>query len=97
LLSLRAAEPALRRSAREWARAHADGPVVTLLLTHDGTEVAVFYNLSPSAAEARLPEGTCWTELLGGDVPPPAGGTVALDGWGFRVFRHAPPPLEPAP
>jgi len=97
LLSLRAAEPALRRSSRECARAQADGPVVTLLLGHDDVDVYVFYNLSPSGAAGRLPQGACWTELLGDDKDPPSGGTVALGGWDFRAFRHAPPPLEPLP
>jgi maltooligosyltrehalose trehalohydrolase len=97
LLSLRAAEPALRRSTRECARAQADGPVVTLLLTHEDVDVAVFYNLSPSAAAGRLPEGACWTELLADDKVPPAGSVVALAGWGFRVFRHAPPSQVPGP
>ncbi len=94
LLSLRATEPALRRSTRECARAHVDGPLVTLLLAHDGVDVAVYYNLSPAPAVAHLPEGrrtegARWTELLAGRAPPPSGGLVALDGWGFRVFRHA--------
>jgi maltooligosyltrehalose trehalohydrolase len=95
LLSLRAAEPALRRSSRECARAHADGTVVTLLLGHDGVDVAVFYNLSPSAAEAHLPEGACWTEVLAGSGHPPSGRIAALDGWGFRLFRRPAPREEP--
>jgi maltooligosyltrehalose trehalohydrolase len=97
LLSLRAAEPALRRSTRECARAQADGPVITLHLTHHDVDVTVFFNLSPSAAAARLPEGACWTELLADDKVPPSGGMVALGGWDFRVFRHAPAPQEPRP
>jgi maltooligosyltrehalose trehalohydrolase len=101
LLSLRAAEPALRRSTRECARAHADGPVVTLHLTHEEVDVAVFYNLSPAPAAAHLPEpsrteSACWTELLARHAPPQSGGLVALDGWAFRVFRHAGSLVEPA-
>ncbi len=102
LLSLRAAEPALRRSTRECARAHAEGRVVTLLLTHDGVDVVVFYNLSPDPAAGHLPEasrteGACWTELLERNAPLPSAGLVALDGWGFRVFRRAGSLLKPAP
>jgi maltooligosyltrehalose trehalohydrolase len=89
LLALRAAEPTLRRSTRECARAHADGPVVTLVLGHDDVDVAVFYNLSAAEAQGTLPEGGCWTELLARDGTLPAGGALALDGWGFRVFRRS--------
>jgi maltooligosyltrehalose trehalohydrolase len=89
LLSLRAAEPALRRSTRECTRAHADGPVVTLVRTHRDVTIAVLFNLSGSETDAHLPEGDCWTEMLPYD-PAPASSVVPLAPWGFRVFRCGP-------
>ena len=96
LLSLRAEEPALRRSTRECTRAHADGPVVTLVRTHLDVTIAALFNLSASEARGQLPEGGCWTELLRQD-PAPATPVVPLTPWGFRVFRSGPRPGEPAP
>jgi len=87
LLALRAAEPVFRRSTRESAQAHADGSVVTLILSHAGIDVVVLYNLSSTTTEGHLPKGACWTELLTAGERPTAEG-VALEGWGFRLFRR---------
>ena len=65
LVSLRAAETPLRRSARECTVAHAVGPVVTLERTHGEAKIAALFNLSASDRDTTLPGGVCWTELLG--------------------------------
>ncbi len=88
LVSLRAAETPLRRSARECTVAHAVGPVVTLERTHGEAKIAALFNLSASDRDTTLPGGVCWTELLVPDpTAAPDGAAVTLGPWGFRVFR----------
>ncbi len=89
LLSLRAAEPALRRSSRETSTAQAFGPVVILTRTHGTTTVVAFFNLSGSAQRAPLPGSALWEELLT-EAATSTHGAVELAPWRFRLFRiHA--------
>ncbi len=99
LIALRRREPALHRSSRECTRAHADGSVVTLVRSHGESSFASFFNLSGTPESGQLPPADQWAEVLPTD---PAGGTgeekVALDPWGFRVFRsQSAPPASEAP
>jgi maltooligosyltrehalose trehalohydrolase len=90
LIALRHREPALHRSSRENTRAHADGNVVTLLRSHEGSKVVAFFNLSVAAESALLPAGSPWEEVL---CPEPAGdvtGGILVEPWDFRVFRARP-------
>jgi hypothetical protein len=87
LIALRHHEPALHHSSRESTRAHADGDVVTLVRTHARGSVAAYFNLCGIPGSGQLPPDSHWDEVLQID---PVGGTserVALDPWGFRVFR----------
>jgi maltooligosyltrehalose trehalohydrolase len=86
LLSLRAAEPALRRSSRDLTRAAACGPVVSLLRSHGADTIVAFFNLSGSPQSARLPESGCWEELFT-EQAPGTPGAVELGPWRFRLFR----------
>lgn len=86
LLSLRAAEPALRRSSREETTADAFGPVVILTRTHEATTVVAFFNLSGSPQSAPLPASGHWEELLTEGTSNNQG-TVELAPWRFRLFR----------
>lgn len=89
LLSLRAAEPALRRSSREQTTAEAHGPVVVLTRTLAPTTLQAFFNLSGSSQDAPLPEPGHWEELLT-EGASTIGGTVELAPWRCRLFRsHA--------
>jgi maltooligosyltrehalose trehalohydrolase len=87
LVSLRRAEPALRRSSRQDTRASAQGPVVTLLRTLGAVTVVACFNLGPLPAEGRLPDADSWCEILAPATAPSPTDTVLLEPWGFRVFR----------
>jgi maltooligosyltrehalose trehalohydrolase len=87
LVSLRRAEPALRRSSRQDTRAYAQGPVVTLLRTVDAVTVVACFNLGPLAAEGRLPAAESWCEMLVPGTAPSPEDAVLLEPWCFRVFR----------
>jgi maltooligosyltrehalose trehalohydrolase len=86
LLSLRATEPALRRSSREQTMAEACGPVVTLTRTHAATTIVVFFNLSGSPESAPLPGPGDWEELLT-EGASSIQGEIGLSPWQFRLFR----------
>jgi maltooligosyltrehalose trehalohydrolase len=88
LLALRAAEPALRRSAREGTTASAVGPVVVLSTTHEATTIVAFFNVSGSPQEAELPVPGGWEELLV-EGSPSADGALKLGPWQCRVFRQS--------
>jgi maltooligosyltrehalose trehalohydrolase len=87
LVSLRRAEPALRRASRQDTRAYAQGPVVTLLRTVDAVTVVACFNLGPLPAEGRLPAAESWCEMLVPGTAPSPEDAVLLEPWGFRVFR----------
>jgi maltooligosyltrehalose trehalohydrolase len=87
LVSLRRAEPALRRSSRQDTRAYAHGPVVTLLRSVDAVTVVACFNLGPLPADGRLPDADSWCEMLAPRTAPSPEDTVFLEPWGFRVFR----------
>jgi maltooligosyltrehalose trehalohydrolase len=86
LLSLRAAEPALRRSSREDTTAEAFGPVVILTRAHATTRLVAFFNLSDSTQSVPLPEGGRWEELLT-EGASRIEATVELAAWRCRLFR----------
>lgn len=86
LLSLRATEPALRRSSRAQTTAEACGPVVTLTRTHATTTIVAFFNLSGSPQSAPLPGPDGWDELLT-EGASSIQGSVELSPWQFRLFR----------
>jgi maltooligosyltrehalose trehalohydrolase len=86
LLSLRAAEPALRRSSREDTTAEAFGPVVILTRAHATTTLVAFFNLSDSSQSVPLPGAGRWEELLT-EGTSRIEATVELAPWWFRLFR----------
>jgi maltooligosyltrehalose trehalohydrolase len=86
LLSLRAAEPGLRRSSREQTTAEAYGPIVILTRTLAPTTFVAFFNLSGSAESAPLPGSGPWEELLT-EGAPRIEGTVELAPWRYRLFK----------
>jgi maltooligosyltrehalose trehalohydrolase len=86
LLSLRATEPALRRSSREQTMAEACGPVVTLTRTHATTTIVAFFNLSGSPQNAPLSSPGGWEELLT-EGACSIQGSIGLSPWQFRLFR----------
>jgi maltooligosyltrehalose trehalohydrolase len=55
LIGLRRENPALRRSARTAARAHADAGVLTLVRSHPLDTVVVLFNVSADTVTGRLP------------------------------------------
>jgi maltooligosyltrehalose trehalohydrolase len=88
LLALRAGEPALRRSERQWSTAQAEGAVVTLTRSAGGTSVVALFNLGGSDATGLLPAhdgGLVWEELLSDSQQPEV--RVKLAPWQFRLFR----------
>ncbi len=85
LIALRRATPALRRSAREHARAWADGDVIALARTDESGDVVVYFNVGSFDASARLPAATRWRNLLGDDQPI-GDEPVSLPPWSFAVF-----------
>ncbi len=87
LITLRRHEPALHHSSRERTRAHADGDVVTLVRTHAKGSVAAYFNLSGAPGSGQLPPDSHWDELLRREPVGRTSETIALDPWGFRVFR----------
>lgn len=86
LLSLRAAEPALRRSSREQTTAETYGPVVILTRIHAPTTLLAYFNLSGAPEGAPLTEPGPWEELLT-EGSPANEGSVELSPWQFRLFR----------
>ncbi|HEY6623285.1 MAG TPA: malto-oligosyltrehalose trehalohydrolase [Acidimicrobiales bacterium] len=71
LIALRRAHPALSRSARQGARAHADGDVVTLIRSDRTESVCSLFNFGTGPNEVRLPapgdeagEPRSWTCLI---------------------------------
>jgi maltooligosyltrehalose trehalohydrolase len=98
LIALRRHEPALHHSSRECTRAHADGDVVTLVRTHPEGSIAAFFNLSGVPESGQLPSDGHWAEVLRTDPVDGTAKRVALDPWGFRVFRsQATPPAPEGP
>lgn len=87
LISLRRSTPALRRSSRSQARAWAQGDVICLLRSHEEGEVVILFNVGPSRESASLPRHSSWRELIEGDSTADLSGVVALDPWGYRLFR----------
>ncbi len=90
LLALRAAEPALRRSERNWSTAYAQGAVVTLTRSDAQTTIVVLFNLGGSDVSGWLSEqdtGVIWEEPLAGAHHGEA--RVELAPWQFRLFRAA--------
>src|SRR6185437_9484026 len=86
LLSLRAGEPAFRRSSRVESTAEAWGPVVTMMRTHATTAIVAFFNLSGSTQSVPMPASGCWEELLTrGESSTERG--IELPPWRFRLFR----------
>jgi maltooligosyltrehalose trehalohydrolase len=90
LASLRAQEPALRRSTRAATTAAAWGPVVGLTRSHGPTTLLAYFNLSDTRQTVPLPEPGCWRELLV-EERPGRSGAVELGPWAFRLMRAETP------
>ncbi|HVO10342.1 MAG TPA: alpha-amylase family glycosyl hydrolase [Vicinamibacteria bacterium] len=104
MIALRRAHAALRRGATRWLDNAAADRLVSFLRSDGEEEILVAVNLSsrPLEATLRLAHGTAFSEITpaiphpvqpGGAVPPrelrpvelPS---IALDAWGFRIFRR---------
>lgn len=86
LITLRRSTPALRRSARSRARAWADAHVITLVRSHEETDVVTLFNVGATSATATLPEKDGWRDVLDGAAAAMSG-RVTLDPWSYRVFQ----------
>jgi maltooligosyltrehalose trehalohydrolase len=97
LICLRRRNPALRRSPRVAARAHAEGGLLTAVRTHPEDTVLSFFNLTDSISAGTLATGTAaagdpnrrrWRNLLDPDAPVLAeGARVSLEPWGFAAYH----------
>jgi hypothetical protein len=104
MIALRHAHAALRQGETVWVDGSEPARVVSFLRRAAGEELLVVVNLSSRALDVQLelPPGPAFTEMTpqvplpvqpGGAVPartprPLDWPTVALDAWGFRVFRR---------
>ena len=107
LIALRRDHPALRRGETLWVTSSAPDRVVSFLRRAAGEDVLVTVNLSsqPWAGTVEVPAGTPFVEITPAvPLPQQPGGaspertartvdlpTLALDAWGFRLFRRATP------
>ncbi len=94
LLALRRAHAALQQGETEWLRNSDDARIVTYLRTGGGEEFLVAVNFSNQpflGLVAASPEG--FTEVTPGlnGLRPQTLPTLALDAWGFRIFRRGLP------
>ena len=91
MIALRAAHPALQQGETEWLRNSDDARIVTYLRKGGGEEFLVAINFSNQpflglvdTAAAGLAEVTPGVET----PRPSALPSLALDAWGFRIFRR---------
>jgi maltooligosyltrehalose trehalohydrolase len=98
LIALRRQNPALRRSERADARAHADKGVITLVRSSVLDTVTCLFNLTGETSTATLPPAglaadgpqsqQCWHSLLGsGAKELPPGTAVELGPFEFAVYH----------
>jgi cyclomaltodextrinase / maltogenic alpha-amylase / neopullulanase len=94
MIALRRAHPALQQGDTEWLKNSAADRIVTYLRKAPGEEFFVAINLSnrPVVASVDLPSGNYEdvTPGLGASQRKPAGAVLALDAWGFRIYRRQP-------
>ena len=104
MIGLRRAHPALRQGETTWLDNAAPDRLVSFLRRAGDEEVLVAVNLSsrPLDATVQVPSGAAFEEITpkvphpvqpGGAIPPRALRPVelpkvALDAWGFRIFRR---------
>jgi glycosidase len=97
MIALRRAHPALQQGETEWLRNSDDARIVTYLRKGGGEEFLVAINFS-NQPFLGLVDGTAspasagLTEVTPGVETPPsrpsALPSLALDAWGFRIFRR---------
>jgi glycosidase len=108
MIALRRQHAALRRGETAWVDSSAPDRVVSFARQGAGEDVLVAVNLSsqPWTGTLELPAGAAFEEITPSVPLPqqPGGGTreraarkvdlpaLALDAWGFRIFRRAGPP-----
>jgi len=104
MIALRRTHPALRRGDTHWLDNSQPARVVSFLRHDEDEEILFVVNLSsyPVDAQLELPGAAPFSEITpavahpvqpGGAVPdrqprPATLPSIALDGWGFRVFRR---------
>jgi cyclomaltodextrinase len=107
MISLRRDHPALRRGETVWVGSSGPDRVVSFVRRDGGEEVLVAVNLSsqPFAGTVETPTGTPFAEITPAvPLPQQPGGAspertvravelpkLALDAWGFRLFRRVAP------
>jgi glycosidase len=94
MLALRRAHPALQQGDTEWLRNSDDARVVTYLRKGAGEEFLVAINFSNQPFLGLVdtaPSG--FSEVTPGVQTPRASAlpSLALDAWGFRIFRRSRP------
>jgi glycosidase len=94
MIALRKAHPALQQGETEWLKNSAADRIVTYLRKGPGEEFFVAINLSnrPVVAAVDLPAGNYEdvTPALDPAKRRPASPVLALDAWGFRIYRKLP-------
>lgn len=92
MIALRHAHPALQQGETEWLRNSGEARVVTFLRRGGNEEFLVAVNFSNQAFVGIVDaSGAGYTDVTpGSDSPRPASlPALALDAWGFRIFRRS--------
>jgi cyclomaltodextrinase / maltogenic alpha-amylase / neopullulanase len=92
MIALRRAHPALQQGETEWLRNSDDARIVTYLRRGGGEEFLVAVNFSNQPFKGQVETaGAGFTDVTPGlKTPlPSALPALALDAWGFRIFRRS--------
>lgn len=94
MIALRKAHPALQQGVTEWLKNSAPDRIVTYTRRAPGEEFLVAINLTnrPVVASVDLPPGS-YEDVTPGLDPAkrrPANEVLALDAWGYRIYRKQP-------
>jgi len=91
MTALRHAHAALQQGETVWLRNSDDARIVTFLRRGGGEEFLVAVNFSNQPFLGLVDAGPGFTEVTPGveNARPPALPSLALDAWGFRIWRRA--------